>query len=177
LATTNIETNLKDYYLTLFDVILQDTSYNQATVLYDMDLIASQCPFEGGPAVYLARNLISLVDTLRIYNDQSICYGARYGIESGPEIEPDNIIASKVYPNPFKEGFIISLFGLNKVEYEINIIIHDLTGRLIWNEQTKSSNFPHEINFKDRNSGIYFLELINTKSNERISSHKIIQLE
>jgi type IX secretion system substrate protein len=172
-----IETNFQDYYLTLFDEILRDDGYNKDAVLYDMEIIASQCPFEGGPAVYLARNLISMVDSSRIYDDETICYSARKGNILAPTEEPDRIITSKVYPNPFKEGFIVSLLGVNEDDMEITVTIHDLTGRVIWNEKTNSRNFPFEINLANRNSGIYFLELINTKSNARISNHKIIQVE
>jgi type IX secretion system substrate protein len=142
-----------------------------------MQIIASQCPYEGGPAVYLARNLVSMVDTSRIYDDESICASARYGNLTIPISESYKIISSKVYPNPFKEGFIISLLGFKEEDVDITITIHDLTGRIIWNEKTNSKNFPFEINLKDRNSGIYFLELFNINSNERISNHKIIQIE
>jgi Secretion system C-terminal sorting domain len=174
---TTIETNFKDYFLTLFDEILRADGYNKDTVLNDMEIIASQCPFEGGPAGYLARNLISMVDSSRIYDDETICYGAREGKLIEQPNEPNKIISSKVYPNPFKEGFIISLLGLKDDDVDIAITIHDLTGRLIWQEKVNSNKFPYAINVNDRNSGIYFLELINVNSNERISNHKIIQVE
>jgi type IX secretion system substrate protein len=156
---TTIETNLQDYYLNLFDEILKEDGYSQDTVLYDMEIIASQCPFEGGPAVYLARNLISMVDSSRIYDDETICYSARKGNTIAPTEEPDRIITSKVYPNPFEEGFIVSLLGMNEDEVDITVLIYDLTGRVILNKIVHSSSFPLEINLADKNSGIYFLKL------------------
>jgi type IX secretion system substrate protein len=100
---------------------LKKDGYSQDTLLTEMEVIASQCPFEG--------------------------------------------------------GFIVSLLGMNEDDVGITVLIYDLIGRVIRNEIVHSSDFPLEINLADRNSGIYFLELINVSSNERISNHKIIQVE
>jgi type IX secretion system substrate protein len=155
---------------------LQKDAYSQDTVLTEMEVIASQCPFEGGPAVYLARNLISTIDTSRIYDDASICNSSRKGnihlIDDSKQT-----VTAKVYPNPFKEGFVVDLIGLNNEDVKIVVKIHDIAGKLIRSEVIRSNSFPYEVNFTDRTTGVYFLELINTKSNARISNHKIIQIE
>jgi Secretion system C-terminal sorting domain len=155
---------------------LQKDDYSQDTVLSDLNVIASQCPFEGGPAVYLARNLISTIDTSRIYDDASICSSSRKGNINTTD-DPKQTVITKVYPNPFKEGFVVDLIGLNDEIINIVINIHDIAGRLIRSEIIKSNNFPYEVNLTDRKTGIYFLELLNAMSNVIISNDKIIQLE
>lgn len=174
-VSTTIETNFKDYYVTLFDVLLNNDDLDLEDVLYDMSYIASQCPFEGGPAVYLARNLISLVDTSRVYDDESNCDATRIGfIQTEDKNSP--IVSSSVFPNPFNDNFMIDVNGLGQ-EVIIKVNVYDLTGRLILTENVNSEIFPYELNMMAQQSGLFFVELIDKTSNLLVAIHKVIKLE
>lgn len=69
-----------------------------------------------------------------------------------------------IYPNPTRD---IVTIDLNKTNQDINLSIYDLNGQLTEQRDLISTSLIN-INLTNYNSGIYFLSLIEKKSNKRI---------
>ena len=159
------EENLQSITNVIAETVAQDNDdfdETQKETLYD---IAIQCPFDGGPAVYLARNLYNFaIDSDQWFFDLN-CLATTGLNRMNQTKEFENI---KVYPtllNQHSELFIES-------EFDGEIQIYDLSGK-----QLKSGIFSVGISVlkPELNSGIYFYTIRTTDGN--LMNGKIIFLE
>jgi hypothetical protein len=126
-----------------------------------VDFIASVCPFEGGFAVYKARNLYTL-----IYNR----YKPEW-FECKEEIQPRNIDAKEdsennalqftLYPNPSKGDFYIHVNSEDKNSYNFRLL--DATGQVIFEKKSITSH--EKINTQQLTSGLYLVEITDVLGN------------
>ena len=86
-------------------------------------VIAEQCPYEGGRAVYRARFFISLFDDAKVYDDDKICHDNGYErIAKNESIKTLDFI---IKPNPASEQFqvIIPNHSNEVIEVELTSLI------------------------------------------------------
>ena len=115
--------------------------------------IASQCAISGGPAVFKARSLFSLIDESITFNDKDICYAQ--GIILKHKKEVSNFM---VYPNPTT--------GKIRVDYNVSSInpglieIYDGVGRKVRSIKLLPENHEEELDLSDLMEGLYTYRFI-----------------
>ena len=103
-------------------------NYSAADIA-ELQLIAAQCPYEYGFSVYIARALLSPVDTTNYHNtcEMLIEDNNRSVIQTPASEESEKLIIS-VYPNPATDEISI-LVEASDIEGSYNYQIFDLEGR------------------------------------------------
>ncbi len=87
-----------------------------------------------------------------IYNDDAVV-----GIEKMTDIITDFV----VYPNPANEELNIS--GNNKFDSDLNIILTNLQGQVVYNNVIKSVGpYNEKVDVRNFSKGIYFLRINNS---------------
>ncbi|MBI5220020.1 MAG: T9SS type A sorting domain-containing protein [Bacteroidia bacterium] len=73
-----------------------------------------------------------------------------------------------LYPNPSTGLFFIDLDNTNREP--VNVMIYDITGRLVYNRQTESTGVK-DVNISSLHKGIYYLQV---KTGNEVYNHKIV---
>ena len=93
-------------------------------------------------------------------------------IITGIEKTPNEFSSVRVYPNPFSNH--ISISGNTKFETKLEILITDISGRVIFKEQLNTnSNFKRNIDLQELPKGLYFITI---RSDNSSVTKKIIKL-
>jgi hypothetical protein len=95
--------------------------------------IAWQCPYIGGPAVFTARSLYSLLDDTTYFDDEVICVSQGYSLRSKKNDEPK--YNSSLYSNPAHDKITLS-YDLAKNDKAQFIIYNSLGALQIINNLT-----------------------------------------
>jgi len=184
---TNIQSNFKEFFkLYYLCRTAPSLSTSDSTSLF---ILANQCPFTDGPAVYKARALYTLIyGTVVEYYDEDCApegYSERKAnpadsSQANPvnallaEHETRNIVKKskteyKIYPNPTIDAIYIKSKKENEV---IHVIISDLSGRRMLDQVLSVNAYQTDLKL-DLLNGIYTVTLINSK-NERITKKLVI---
>ena len=122
---------------------------------------AQQCPYAGGPAVYQARALLDMLDTLILYDDVAVCQEAGIYRLGKTESFLQNRQYVQVYPNPATDEVFIRVEGVK--EEKINLSIFDAQGRLCLSEQVQQalsqSSSTHVLAVSSLKDGYYIIHV------------------
>lgn len=155
------EAVINEIYLnTLAQGIFTFTSNQES----DLINIMEQCPFTGGPAVYKARSLYSLIDNTMDWNDDVIC------ISSGvsPRLrKPENTFV--LYPNP-TTGIVSINYKLNTDESG-SVEIKNMLGVPVSITQINADSYSIDIDLLSLRPAIYQYNII--VNNNRIQQGMI----
>ena len=131
-------------------------------------VLANQCPYQGGSAVYRARYFVSLMNDSVEYNDDLNCLMAGIWRVSNTSTKKD--LKMNVNPNPTIENFKLSFNSPISDECIITIISN--TGQIVWESKLIIDGTEVALNTASLVSGIYQIKLIGKKIgifNERIT--------
>jgi hypothetical protein len=170
-----VESNIQQTYKTFYELYIGVKENNDSigeTELTQLQMLALQCPFSDGEAVYKARALYSLHSLDNpVYNDDNcIAYGFSRSsipdsssqlvnqlvVEESRKIQRSSAQKVKIYPNP-SSGFIYlsSSTGFK----DVNLVIRDVTGRVL-----KTTPIPNGLSrfriLLDLDNGIYVATII-----------------
>lgn len=128
--------------------------------------IAMQCPFSGGPSVYLARSIYRLIDPYKNYEDYPICHSI--GLLRQRRQGTNFKIISTAYPNPADQFVNIQLdVGQSEIH---SLKIYDSSLKLIVQDTFESNLTQKKISIGDFMPGLYIYVIIN--KNAVLSSGK-----
>ena len=151
-----IESNLQqvnDIYLSTIASGINSFNDEQKQVLHDISI---QCPYAGGPGVYQARSLYSIVDNQIAYNDIDNC--AQLGYYRLKNNKKDiNIKNTKIIPNPVqnKAKLVYQLPQDNKG----SCYIYNANGSLILSINLIANSNIYEFDTEVFKSGIYHYQV------------------
>jgi len=189
---SNIENNNKIYF-NLLNNYIQNDSLTPADKLA-LFILAHQCPFTDGPAVYKARGLLSLVtQNVKAYNDIN-CTELGFSFRENPdstgngfeESETLQLLISnekissekfkkvtgfKIFPNPTSGN--VTILSSNPSE-KINIQVLDVNGKLILTQNMNIINFGAVFQF-DLINGIYFIKITNEKGEHTVKKLVVVK--
>ena len=136
--------------------------------------IANQCPFDGGNAVYVARDLYAQrdLDKLYEYNDCSGSGNQRKAYTEPQHFDPEEQLAKEgtnldaeltltvnpimVYPNPANEVLVLS--GLDACKNP-SIIMMDASGKVVFNQSISNVASIYKISVAELARGLYTLKV------------------
>jgi hypothetical protein len=118
-----------------------------------LQLIAEQCPFSGGPSVYLARSIYHLADPTADWDDDAICL--YNGIQPRLAKPQNNFI---LFPNP-TTGMITIKYQIN-VEENGMLLIYNSLGVLISSTKLFSENNQAEVDLSEFNPAVYHYKFV-----------------
>jgi hypothetical protein len=171
---TNIQENYLDYFKLYYRYRVNDSLVPTDSLA--LLVLANQCPFSDGPAVYKARSLYSQIYMqIREYNDEE-CVPEGYSlrnsagsdngmneelkselkINESKKAEKYNGLGYRIFPNPTKDAFRINSFGKSEI---VDITITDITGKIIFSKTINVNGVSEPIALELTN-GIYFVNLI-----------------
>jgi hypothetical protein len=136
-----------------------------------LDAIANLCIHKGGKSVAYARSLLGA-----IYNHPFEYSDDCLNGESNERIikeKKTNYIKSNtvsLYPNPNNGSFTLS-YQLRE-DGEAELIVEDVTGKLIYQTKLNTKSNSMDINLKNTRNGIYFVKVMIGK--EIIAVNKVI---
>ena len=167
---SNIESNYKAFFQLYYSFITTNSLSTGA--LSDLEVLALQCPFKDGPAVYKARALYDLITkSIVVYNDNE-CLSNGYS-ERPAKSDSDEELRTKlinhessqikinaktsfrIYPNPAEN---IIYIGTNNISEILNIEIRDVTGRVLFTKFLNQFSNSSSVEFNLTN-GIYFVRI------------------
>ncbi len=153
-SATRIATNGSFTYLT--GGYKGSLSHNSGTPYY------STITSSGAKSMCILRNKVSNGEFRNALEDD-----VEEGENSEVLIDSDNKFEIKVYPNPSKGEFNLSI---NSEELNlVNVSIYDVTGRMIIKQSV--NNGVHNFNISEYPKGIYIMVI---QGNEKVSTHKLI---
>jgi hypothetical protein len=131
-----------------------------------IETIANLCAYKYGNAVYQARALLNIVNYGNQSFDDEDCddkEGARMGNfdNENQGINLTETIKASLYPNPNNGSFTLA-YDLNKTESNVQLVITDISGKLVYEKQLDVLNNIAPISTVDLQTGIYFVQLINS---------------
>jgi hypothetical protein len=115
-------------------------------------LIAYQCPSKGGNAVFAARSLYSLVESVN-FNDLELCNARSESIQglAVKRIETNY----KVSPNPATDVLFVSQASEKAEKGEWRVF--DTAGKLLLTKQVNENEIDATINIQHLSEGVYFV--------------------
>jgi hypothetical protein len=133
-----------------------------------LEVLANQCPYQGGKAVLQARYYVSLLNDSVEYNDDLNCLMAGIWRASNTSAKKDLIMI--VSPNPTTGNLKLSFNSPISDECIVTIISN--TGQIVWESNLSIEGSEVSLNIESLVSGIYQIKLIGKKIglyNERIT--------
>ena len=118
--------------------------------------IAQQCPYAGGPAVYMARAIYHDINDEWEYDDISSCL-AQGIFRTAQSVEPLEMKKLVLKPNPASDKVEIQFNPEKNVEYGLEIF--DNTGRYIKKITLPSDQPSYILNISELYSGLYVVKL------------------
>ncbi len=124
--------------------------------VYQLFSIAQQCPYAGGPAVYMARAIYHDINDEWEYDDISTCLaqGIFRTTQSVEQLEMKKLVLK---PNPASDKVEIQFNPEKNVEYGLEIF--DNTGRYIKKITLPSDQPSYILNISELYSGLYVVKL------------------
>ena len=129
-----------------------------------IDVIAFQCPFTGGYAVYQARAIREAYAGATFYDDEQLCFSNQ---RETHESEPSNI-KIQVYPNPAADVAFILLSGVIEEKEIVKVI--DIYGALRWQYYLRADENLVQCKLSNLPSGIYCVEYLLSDGSKVCSS-------
>jgi len=129
-------------------------------------LIAEQCPFHGGDAVYKARGLYNLIDDAVFFDDYDICDSSPKQ-ESGSPKEGNNFL--KVKPNP-TPGEVNLEFSVTSDQKCIVRLFDSYGKQLLERKINCSEETNYGLDLAKFPAGLYFVKISGDNSNDLIQS-------
>lgn len=163
------ESTAKGVYSTFIAMLLNKTVYADSTQAAALRTIAQLCPYQYGYGVYVARALLSPVDTT-IY--RSTCEA---DTNSGGERmeaqkpKPKNILTANVYPNPANTLLHIRIYssladtGRGNFITNAYFYLYNNLGDLV--QETKLTNNFSTISLVQLPVGIYYYRIVDEEQN------------
>lgn len=130
--------------------------------IHALDSIIEQCPFTGGPAVYKARFLYSLIDPNIVWGVDNICILSGISPRLADPYKTEKIIS--VYPNPANDKINITCFIGNDVKAKLQL--YNSLGKLILDKELDNMQNEQLISLEKISSGIYLCTI--NYNNERV---------
>lgn len=142
------EDNEKRVNEAYFNVVYKD--HFDVLNLYSTELrtIANQCPLSGGPAVYLARSLVRMIDPLARYEDELTCYQSGYSWRIGQGKLSSNIF---LYPNPTSSEVTVRYSATS----DARLYLFDEIGKLVFEKNLPIETNEYVFNVSDLQNGVY----------------------
>jgi hypothetical protein len=133
--------------------------------------IANMCIHKGGKSVAYARALLGAIYNHPFGYDDD-CMNNEENARQGKttKVSASNSISINLYPNPNNGNFILS-YQL-KENKEAELMVEDVTGKLIYQTKLNTASTSMDINLKNIRNGIYFVKVINGK--EIIAVNKVV---
>ena len=127
-----------------------------------LESVASQCPWEGGNAVFRARGMLALVQRV-IINDESMCNAAKsYSNEEDKHVIEEFIVENeyiKLYPNPAQNYITIEL--QSKIDAKIESVeIFNISGQGLKYYNNISTEQLFQIELESLSEGMYICRII-----------------
>lgn len=168
-TNSNINTtNLPESNEKIVNQIILNQLYQGYLVLNAQDRttlinIASQCPLEGGDAVYRARGIIQFLDNTE-YNDTILCSPSTFNNANNRSVASDKIY---IISDSQQKNVLLNIqnFDINE-QYVFKI--YDALGRLQLNYHISNPIESIDLNYFNR--GIYFIHLQNNNGESMNSS-------
>jgi hypothetical protein len=132
--------------------------------LYILESIASQCPWEGGNAVFRARGMLALVQRVMI-NDESMCEAKSLPEDYSQDEESifeDFFVENdyfKLYPNPAQNYISIELQSEIDAKIE-SVEIFNLNGQKLKSYKNTSGKELLQIELVSLSEGMYICRVI-----------------
>ncbi len=161
-ATTVHEANQKQFYDVHLRHIKNGTNQFPAQDINDLRAISAQCPFAGGPSVYLAREVLYLLTGEHFLNE---CESA--GERAQPSIPENRQYQVQIVPNP--AGNFFALTNLPKTG-PLTLRLTNTFGTILMERQNLSERDIVDVSTQP--AGVYYLLL--TSDRQIIFSGKII---
>lgn len=116
-----------------------------------IEVMARQCPYQGGTAVYRARYFVSLVNDSIDYDDENVCLTAGIWRKAGENntVKTDFLIV----PNPTTKNINIRLN--NSLNTPINLTILTMDGKTVYSQQPVLNGLTISVNELKLESGVY----------------------
>ncbi|PLW92757.1 MAG: hypothetical protein C0592_09125 [Marinilabiliales bacterium] len=135
-------------------------SYSVSEVQY-LQFIASQCPYEYGPAVFVARALLSPVDTTFYTNSCEIISDSvsNRSMENKIHQDVDHVTELILNPNPASEQFEVLVVSKNNENWNWKILSID--GSTIFNSGIVTANENKQISISNLENGVYLFTVFN----------------
>ncbi len=176
-ATNTISTNNSNFdaNIIIMNPIVEKFEQGLKLSATDLDktrLMARECPYYDGIAVYQARYILNAFDERNIVNPCELVERVQSVIGQNNSKNNNKFIINQsfsIYPNPTKDVVTID-FKVNENE-AVNIEIIDVMGKVQIKERLDASTF-HTIQLKNMKTGIYFYRLI--KNDAAIYNGKLI---
>jgi hypothetical protein len=133
-----------------------------------IEVMARQCPYQGGTAVYRARYFVSLVNDSIDYDDENVCLTAGIWRKAGENntVKTDFLIV----PNPTTKN--INIRFNNSLNTPINLTILTMDGKTVYSQQPVLNGLTISINDLKLESGVYQIAI--SFSDATILSKKLV---
>ncbi len=170
-----IEQNEKDVnevYLTTLAAGIDTFNAGQTDVLW---WIANQCPITGGPAVYQARAMLSLVSDSLAYDDENLCgIAARIKQEEIKQGKFQNQLEnySRIYPNPASRIAVLE-YATNH-EDDLIFSVYSVLGISVASFEIPSCMGVKSFEISHWLAGIYSYEIKSKSSGQVLSRGKFV---
>lgn len=165
------EATAKSVYNILIQMISGGQSFVDSTQEVFLQTIAPLCPFEYGYGVYLARALLSPVDTTVYRNACETDTNSSGERMDAPAPKPKPDLSANVYPNPANSAITIQIIRLadtaqgnkskSKTEY---FYLYNELGELM--EKATLTNDITTLPLSQVAAGIYYYRLVDNEQNE-----------
>ena len=122
------------------------------TLLY----LSNSCPLINPAVVFGARNILSLVQGNKFYNDRGICDYAGYTYKKQIDRKLEKLkeeIVFKLFPNPSKDR--VSITTNKTIEGSIEIIVYDITSRKVLENNIPKLDYEYKFSIHALTHGYY----------------------
>lgn len=158
-TAVQVEINEKTVNNIYFSTLALGNNDFSSTQLTQLQGLANQCPYEGGTAVFRARNLLATLDADPVeYDDEALCQPQQSGGGGSPlSLSPNAAIGAVVFPNPASDLFTVLLE--RPLEIEGNLVLHNAYEQAVLSQilDVKTVNF--DFNVEGLAGGIYVLNI------------------
>ncbi len=155
LTPKTIEVNERDVNAIYANAIVKNNSQFTETEISRLFAIASQCVISGGPAVFKARSLYSMIDNNIRFSDKDICFsqGIMLRHRNTSEENPNMII----FPNPSTGKFTVRYDLENKSDVYLSIF--DELQREVKFYKLDGNASQMEIDLSEFDNGMYIYKI------------------
>lgn len=149
------EKQVNEIYLSVIAKEVDTFTVDQANTLYS---IASQCPMEGGNAVYQARSMYRLINDTVFFDDQLICLQHGIIVKSIRQQDPNR---TGVIPNPAKDR--ATLMMEQPLDNPGTFVLYNMLGTVVFHLDVAANAFRTDFSTTGIAQGMYHYRVISTK--------------
>ena len=152
-STKIYEQNEKLVNEVYLQVVYKNKFENLSNYVSQIVSIATQCPLSGGPSVYMARTLASLIDPQLRYDDEQACAQTGYSWRLS---QKNSELPFSIFPNPANDKVYVHY----SVESAAKLAIYSEIGELILLKNVPKDGKSLEIDLSLFKNGVYSCKLI-----------------